>query len=161
MSFHEKNDGGEVHGDFSKLNKLVENLSKNYYIDIGILGKSVLTEENGETTAAIGARHEFGIPEEDLPARSFIRLPLETGQEEIEKNIEPKLEELLGNGDIKGIFKLIGVFGEARIQEAFETGGFGQWKDISEITKIMKGSDAILIDKGYLRKSIASQVGGG
>ena len=160
MSFHEKNSGGEVYGDFSKLDELVKNLSKNYHVDIGILGKSVITEKNGETTAAIGARHEFGVPEENLPERSFIRMPLETGQSEIEQKLEPKIKELLATGNIKGIFKLIGVFGEARIQEAFETGGFGSWPDLSEITKLMKGSDAILIDTGNMRKSIASEVGG-
>ena len=64
--------------------------------------------------------------------------------------------------------------GEKRIDEAFETGGFGTWAPNSPITihgskpdksgkKFIKGkkSDQPLIDIGGLRQSIGSRVGGG
>lgn len=166
MSFSHKKGNSEVTGDFSRLNKLVENLGKNYYVDIGILGSEGSTDQGGITLAGIGAVHEFGTDRAGrgnktvIPERSFIRMPLETGQKTIEKALEPKIEKLLEEGNIEGIFKLIGIAGEARIQEAFETGGFGKWQDLADSTKERKGSDAKLIDDGSLRQSISSKVGG-
>lgn len=164
--FHHKIGNTEVSGDFSKLEKLVENLGKKFYTDIGILGAGGKTEEGGITLAGIGAVHEFGTDKAGrgrsttIPERSFIRMPLETGQESIEKQIMPRMKELVEKGDIKGIFKLIGIAGEARVQEAFETGGFGTWPELEESTVKRKGSDAILIDIGALRQAITSRVGG-
>lgn len=165
-AFIHKSGNSEVTGDFSKLEKLVENLGKKFYTDIGILGEGGYTEEGGITLAGLGAVHEFGTDKAGrnrdtvIPERSFIRIPLETGQDDIEKQIDPKLQKLIEDGDIKKIFELIGIAGEARIQEAFETGGFGTWEDIKEATKKAKGSDAILIGKGPLRQGIISRVGG-
>lgn len=167
MSFKEKHGDSIIEGDFSQLEKLVENLGKNHYVDIGILGESNKTVEGGLTLAGIGAVHEFGTDRAGrgnktvIPERSFIRMPLETGQNEIEKAVEPKIKELLAKGDIKGIFKLIGIAGEARIQEAFESGGFGEWEPNADSTIKQKGSDSPLIDEGDLRQAITSKVGGG
>lgn len=167
MSFTEKSPGGVVTGDFSKLEKLIENLEGDYYVDIGILGENNKSVEGGLTLAGIGAVHEFGTDRAGrgnktvIPERSFIRMPLETGQTDIENAVEPKLQKLLADGDIEGIFKLIGIAGEARIQEAFETAGFGEWDPNAESTIRQKGSDSPLIDQGPLRQSITSKVGGG
>lgn len=165
--FNVKKGDSVVAGDFSQLNKLVEGLSKKVYVDIGILGEDSRTEEGGLTTAGLGAVHEFGTDRAGrgnktvIPERSFIRMPLETGQDDIEKTIEPKIKKYVAEGDIEGLFKLIGIAGEARIQEAFESGGFGSWEALKESTiKAKKGSEAILIDDGTLRKSISSKVGG-
>lgn len=165
MSFSVKNGDSEVTGDFSRLEKLVEELGKKHYVDIGILGDSNETVEGGATLAGIGAVHEFGTDKAgrsqdvEIPERSFIRMPLETGQEAIEGALKAKVESLLEKGDIEGIFKLIGIAGEARIQEAFETAGFGQWPANAPSTIIQKGSDSPLIDQGSLRKAIISKVG--
>lgn len=165
-SFHHKSGESEVKGDFSRLEKLVENLSKKYYVDIGVLGDGGYTEGGSITLAGIGAVHEFGTDKAGrtrdvvIPERSFIRMPLETGQEFIENQIDSKVQKLVEDGEIKKIFELIGIAGEARIQEAFETGGFGEWEELAESTKQKKGSDAILIDIGTLRQSITSRTGG-
>ena len=166
-AFSHKSGDNQVTGDFSRLEKLIENLSKDYYTDIGILGAAGSTEGGKITLAGIGAVHEFGTDkagrnrDTEILERSFIRMPLETGQEAIEKQIDPDFQKLMEDGDIKGIFELIGIAGEARVQEAFETGGFGTWEDIKEATKKRKGSDAILVDQGPLRQGITSRVGGG
>ena len=124
MSFSHKTGTSEVKGDFSRLDKLISGLGKKAYVDIGILGDTNQTEEGGITTAGIGAVHEFGTDDGSIPERSFIRMPLETGQEQIQKEVETKLQTLLEKGDIEGIMKLIGIAGEKRIQEAFESGEF-------------------------------------
>ena len=165
MSFNIKNAGGEVKGDFSRLEKLVENLGKKYYVDVGILGKDNETVEGNLTLAGIGAVLEFGTDKAGrgnktvIPEASFIRMPLETGQEEIEKAVSAKFQTLLENGDIKGIFKLIGIGAEARIQEAFETHGFGKWPPNAESTIERKKSDSRNIDTGATRQAITSRVG--
>ena len=167
MSFEVKNPGGVVTGDFSRLEKLIENLEGDYYVDIGILGESNQSTEGGYTLAGIGAVHEFGTDRAGrgnktvIPERSFIRMPLETGQQDIEKAVSPKLQKLIGKGDIRGIFKLIGIAGEARIQEAFETAGFGTWDPNADSTIKRKKSDSPLIDQGDLRAAITSKAGGG
>ena len=165
MSFTEKNAGGEVTGDFSKLEKLIENLEGNHYVDIGILGENNQSIEGGYTLAGIGAVHEFGTDRAGrgnsvtIPERSFLRMPLETGQQDIENAVKGHLQKYIADGDIKGIFKLIGIAGEARIQEAFETAGFGTWDPNAESTIRQKGSDSPLIDQGDLRAAITSKVG--
>ena len=175
MSFSETNPGGTVSGDFSKLEALIKELGKKYYVDIGILGENNQTVEGGLTLAGIGAVHEFGTDKAGrgnktvIPERSFIRMPLETGQSQIEAQIEPKIKD---GTDIKQIFKLIGIAGEARIKEAFDTSGFGTWKPNSDITingskpnkdgvKFIKGkkSDKPLIDEGTLKDGIMSKPG--
>lgn len=165
MSFRENIGNSKITGDFSKLNKLVENLGKQYYVDVGILGNEVTDE--GITIAGIGAVHEFGTDEAGsnndivIPERSFIRMPLEEKGEEIEKDVGKGYEEKIANGNVKGIFKDIGIAAERQIQEAFESGGFGTWPELQQSTIDAKGSSAILIDDGTLRKAITSQVGGG
>lgn len=166
-AFSHKSGDNEVKGDFSRLEKLIENLGKKYYTDIGILGAAGYTEGGKITLAGMGAVHEFGTDkagrnrDTKIPERSFIIMPLETGQEDIEKSLKPRMQKLIEDGDIKEIFELIGIAGEARVQEAFETGGFGTWEDIKEATKKAKGSDAILIDDAVLKQAITSRVGGG
>ncbi len=165
MSFEIKNGDSIVTGDFSRLEKLIENLEEGHYVDIGILGESNQSVEGGYTLAGIGAVQEFGTDRAGrgnsvtIPERSFIRMPLETGQEDIEKAVEPELQKLLEDDDIEGIFKLIGIAGEARIQEAFESTGFGEWDPNAESTIRQKGSDSPLIDQGDLRQAITSKVG--
>ena len=154
-----------VTGDLSKLNKFVEGFSKNLHVDIGILGGNGSTDQGGITLAGLGAVHELGTDkagrnkDTEIPERSFIRMPLETGQDEIISQIEPKVKEYLEKGDTLGLMKLIGVAGEARIKEAFETGGFGKWEELKASTiKAKKGSTAILINEGTLRNAITSDV---
>jgi hypothetical protein len=159
MSFNIKKGNSEVKGDFKNLNKLAKELSKKYYVDVGIIGAG--SYEDGATIAGIGAVHEFGSYTLGIPERSFIRMPIEKQTSQIEKDTKSESKDLLGKGDIKGVFQILGIACENAIQEAFETGGFGTWPDITDVTKQKKGSSAILIDDGTLRKSITSKVGGG
>lgn len=158
MSFNIKNGNSVVTGDFSALEKLIEELEAGYYVDIGILGGE-RTEDEEITIAGIGAVHEFGRLDGTIPERSFIRMPLEKMGPRIAENVEPHLEEKLAEGDIKVLFKIIGIAGEEQIQAAFESRGFGLWPDIQEKTKERKGSSAVLIDDGTMRKAITSRVG--
>jgi len=166
MGFFKKIGNCQISGDFSKLEKLVKELKSKYYVDVGILGQETDTE-SGLTIAGIGAVHEFGTDragrgnKTKIPKRSFIVMPIETKQSNIQSDVERRAEAHLGNGDVKGIFKDIGVSAEAQIQKAFDTGGFGKWAPNAESTIARKGSDSPLIDRGMqgLRGTITSEVG--
>lgn len=160
MSFRERAGDSEVSGDFSQLENLVSDLDAGYYVDIGILGDGNVTPE-GDSIAEIGAKHEFGSIAGKIPQRSFILMPLEAKQEEIAQKAQAGMEQKLAEGNVKGIFRDMGIAGEAAIQEAFETGGFGSWKPLAEYTIDKKGSDAILIDEGHMRRAVTSEVGRG
>lgn len=147
----------EIEADFSALEKMVEDLGKDHYVDVGLLGENGgKTEKGGVTLAFIGAVHEHGSLDGHNPPRSFIRMPIETGQAEIEAAVEPLMARHLAEGDVKAIFEDIGIAAEGRIQDAFDTGGFGQWPALKEETIKRKGSDSILIDRGDLRRGITS-----
>jgi hypothetical protein len=149
-----------IEADFSALDKLVENLGKKHYVDVGILGENAgKTDEGGATIGMIGAVQEFGKLDGKIPKRSFILMPLQTHQSEIQKQVEPRMQKHMETGDIKGIFTDIGIAAEGVIQDAFDTRGFGTWKSNAESTIEQKGSDSPNIDKGLLRKSISSKVG--
>jgi hypothetical protein len=59
---------------------------------------------------------------------------------------------------VKSAVKLLGVMGEETVQEAFATGGFGQWPALRPRTIQRKGSSRILIDSAQLRKAVTSRV---
>ena len=146
-----------IKADFKKLENFIKLLGSKRYIDIGILGQE--SYENGISIAGIGAVMEFGSISKNIPARSFILMPIETKQKKIEKQIEPKFPLLVTENSADKFLKQIGIACEGMIQSAFDTGGFGTWQKLSPKTIKSKGSDAILIDTGELRKSISSKVG--
>jgi len=164
MSFTHRNGDCVVEGDFDILNKLVKELGKDYYVDVGILGQE--RAPNGMTLAGIGAVHEFGSPARKIPERSFIRAPLRDHQQEIAQTVQGNAENRLAEGDIKGIFKDLGIACEQQIQAAFDTSGDGKWRQLSENYKLRPSGQPVtetskpLIDTGALRKAITSRVGG-
>ena len=145
-----------VEADFSGLEKLIEELDTDYYVDIGILGKD-RPEEPGETVASIGAIHENGDPVRGIPQRSFIRMPLQRGAGRLQRRAEIAIPGIEEDGNVRKIFVLLGIEGEAIIKDAFDQGGPG-WETLKEETIRRKGSSAILIDKGIMRNSITSEV---
>ncbi len=161
MTFSEKVGDSVISGDFDILDKLIKELKTDYYVDIGILGSGERSE-TGESVPEYGAKQEFGSDQAGrgpkIPKRSFIKMPLQTKQKEISSDVEKNFQKHIEEGDVKGIFKDIGIAGEIQIQKAFESGGFGTWQPLAEETIQRKGSDAILIDEGVLRKSITSEV---
>jgi hypothetical protein len=143
-------------------------------VQVGIFGnKNARNEEKATsslTNAEIGARHEFGFTIPDgpfqgshVPARSFLRLPIQTHRKEVFQLIQKDLFNLLYEGKIELLLKRMGKACEKIIDQAFQTSGWGSWKPNSPITIILKSrhgkeSSMPLIDYGILRRSIASRV---
>ena len=135
----------EIRLDTKELDKLVKKLKTSLpSIKVGILGQKTERVNNEKTNAEIGLKHEFGI---GVPVRSFLRMPLiENLDKELEKidkkNIEPE-----------DLPYTIGHVAQTIVKQAFDTGGFGQWKPSK------KEEGKTLIDTGQLEQSISYEIG--
>lgn len=125
---------------------------------VGILADSPKIHKGSAlTNVEIGVIHEFGT--EDMPRRSFLRMPLEM-------KLNPTLKEknrletamiakILETKDLTPLFKRILRISQRIIQDAFDTGGFGQWKP-SDFSR--KKVHQTLVETSQLRRSIRGEV---
>jgi len=67
------------------------------------------------------------------------------------------INELVNHGG-QYTLALLGMLGEDVVEEAFNTGGFGQWPALAPETIRRKRSARILIETTQLRKSVSSRV---
>lgn len=127
-------------------------------VDVGIVNGNYGQElYNGLTVVEVGASHEYGV--DNIPQRSFLRMPFELKQSELTRYIASQFKRLeAGKTDTRTALGRVGVMARNISVGAFDSGGYGQWADIGESTKALKGSSAILIDKGTLRNSITWRV---
>jgi hypothetical protein len=153
----------DMTADFSGLQKLIKELKKPMWVDIGILGEGKVTED-GQTIAEIGAQHEFGVISRRVPERSFIRLGLNMRKSQIMKAAQNQFAQDPTNP--KAVFTAIGIEGEAAIKEAFQTSGFGTWAPLSENYKVRPSGQLVdesskpLLDTGATMNAVTSKVGG-
>lgn len=125
---------------------------------VGVLeGHTARKAEGEESNAEIGAKHEFG--EDGMPMRSFLRMPItEHLQEYLEKSgafTPAALQEVIRMGSLEKWIAICGVAGEDCVAEAFNTGGFGQWRPSNMENKVLKQT---LVETQQLRNSITSEV---
>ena len=92
------------------------------------------------------------------PARSFIQMPLTTELPQVVKGESSELCAAFIKDGAKAMLERVGFMGEAVIQDAFDTGGFGTWPANSETTVDWKGSAKPLIDSSQLRQAVSSRV---
>lgn len=150
----------KITADLEAFEEMVKGLGGEYVTRVGILGSKNSRQDGGTiTNAEIGAIHELGSIENNIPPRSFLRMPLEIRKEELIAVFEKtSVKKAIGEGDYEKVHTLIGIQAEAIIQEAFSTGGFGQWPALAPETVKAKGSSAILIDTSELRRAQTSDV---
>lgn len=141
----------------TRLLKAFENPPK---VRVGILGdKNNRSSAKGKalSNATIGAKHEFG--EDGLPVRSFLRMPLiKYLQKYIAKaNLfsGPALAQVVKQMSFKPLMVLIGGVGETVVEDAFNSGGFGEWKPSNMSRKKVQMT---LVETQQLRRSITSRV---
>lgn len=126
---------------------------------VGILGSKASADHgDGMTNVEIGSIHEFGSISRNIPARSFLRIPLEEHIWEWVKKNKDRYNELLETGSVEKWYVALGFEAERIVDEAFTTSGYGKWQALKPITIKRKGSAMPLIDTGQLRASITSQV---
>lgn len=134
-------------------------LEDSFKTRVGILGSKASAEHGeGMTNVEIGSIHEFGSISRNIPARSFLRIPLEEHIWEWVKKNKDKYEKLIETSSVEKWYVALGFEAERIVDEAFTTSGYGKWKPLKPITIRRKGSAMPLIDTGQLRASITSQV---
>lgn len=149
--------------DVGKLEGLEADLKANSrsYVKVGILAKNAGRRDgsllNNPTRGLI---HEVGSFSRNIPERSFLVMPLrmKLGQA-LKKLGDPAVwNKLLVDFGFAILFDVIGNEAVGVILEAFATGGFGQWPQLSPWTVRQKGNADILIDTGEMRGAISYEV---
>lgn len=141
------------------LDQLVKALKvKTPTIRVGVLG-SKDARVSGGSNATIGAAHEFGTS--TIPQRSFLRVPLiDHLNKELEGsgiNSKDNLTEVIKGGDIMPWVREIAVVAEAIVLGGFASQGYGKWAAWKNPNYKNKGGQ-VLIDEGYLRDSITTDI---
>jgi len=148
-----------VKHDLTKLRRFVKGITSKYAVRIGIFGdRTDRNDDNEVDNAYVGMLHELGSFERNIPARSWLMMPLRLSQNEIIKKAGVGMGDLLAQGYMDRVLKDLGFACEDAVLAAFKSGGFGMWRPLKPSTIKRKGSAAILIDTGQLRRSVASQV---
>ena len=145
--------------DVSGLKKLDNFLSSQKQALLGIF-QSEDARDDKNSNVAIGAKHEFGSFSENIPQRSWLRMPVKVKANDIAGNTAIAIKNNLTNPKgVDIVAKSIGVAGLGVIQEAFDTKGFGQWKPNSPATIAAKGGkNTPLIEKAELRQAVTFSV---
>ena len=156
--------------DLKPLKLLQERLTE---LEAGRVHVGLLAETSGrvpkrkntiDNNPGLGFVHEFGLSytilkgriTNSIPERSFIRMPLML---HLGKLLEGKdWIATLMKGGTKRVLGFLGLLGEDTIQEAFATGGYGQWPALAPRTVSRKKSARILIETAQMRKAITSKV---
>ena len=127
---------------------------KDSVVKAGILAKDGSENHSeGITVFQIGMIHEFGVPEKNIPRRSFIRVPIESNIKEITKLIENNHKLVSENAmSAKVALDRIGIKAQNTIKESFRN---NDWKPLKRATVKRKGSSRPLIDTGQLIGSIS------
>jgi phage gpG-like protein len=127
---------------------------------VGILQGKGAEEERapGLTMAQLGAIHEFGAPEENIPERSFLRHTADARKDNLSEVVTAAVGTMF-DGKLSGaqVLAAAGVFLATATQEYIREGE-GPPPPLSPITIKRKGSSHRLIDTGRLVNSITSEV---
>ena len=148
--------------------KAVVNGFRNARVKVGLLGNKAdrfdyFWNKEPKNNPTIGLEHEFGVKNNpwgrETPARSFLRMPLMTQLPNKIASIGAETwKAIIVKRSLADGLKNLGAAAEATIQEAFATGGWGQWQPISWIQRVKKRSSAILINTAQMRKAVTSKV---
>lgn len=123
--------------------------SKSSYVAVGLPTESATGKiyPKGQTVIEIGAHHEFGT--DDIPQRSFLKLPFELKQDEIGKLTKALYSDVLtGKKSVEKALATIGIKAQNISVDAFRSNGYGSWEPVQH-------GGTPLIDTGTLRNSIS------
>jgi len=152
----------KITADLSKLESILKDIGGTYYARVGILrgnASAIHDTESGMTNSEIGLVQEFGSETRNIPARSFLRMPIETKQDDLVQTLDTGLvKDAIEQGDIKTVYKILGIAAEGIVKDAFRSSGYGQWQGNAQSTIDKKGSSRPLIDTGILMASVTSDV---
>lgn len=143
--------------DLSKWQALEDELLKlaNKHVAVGVLASNN-SRSDGVSNALIAAVHEFGVPELNIPERSFLRASVTDNQGKyIRLNAENFKHVLNNQMSIDQALNILGSIAAGDVKAYITNGNFTPLKP--ETIK-RKGSSKPLIDEGELRQSINYEV---
>lgn len=112
-------------------------------------------EGNPRTIIENAAVHEYGSMDGRIPERSMLRVPFKLKKAEIGGMIIQQWQAIAeGNRTVDVGMGRIGIAAVNIIKQAFATGGFGTWKELSPETVAAKGHGKILEDTRVMRNSM-------
>jgi len=160
--------GGKVRLQTTDLDKLRAEIAKaaGFQARVGVLGKTAarqdvgtLSNPQGLNNAEIGLKNEFGSKADNVPARSFLRVPIMMQLPKELRRIKKEqwIQAIVQNG-IESALTQLGLLAEHVVVLGFASAGYGTWAPNSPYTIFLKRSAQPLIDKGELRQSITSDV---
>jgi|WetSurMetagenome_2_1015567.scaffolds.fasta_scaffold300585_1 hypothetical protein len=140
------------------LDEAIKNLEglKTHGAEIGVYGG---TEENGSDLVEVASVHENGSVDGRIPPRPFLSMPCIMYRNDIRETYARGLKRYLTTP--QGWEKVLGAVchkAEEIVNEAFDTGGFSLWPPLKEVTVARKGSRAILIHTGNLRRNVRTKI---
>lgn len=129
-------------------NAIVKNLQTLNSLDV-FVGIHEGIDHDGELTAAqVGAIHEFGSKDGRIPQRRWLRAGVDYYAKEIGQKYDDAFKASLKPGsNMRRELNRIGLFGAAKVKEYIRKVGQSVWPDITDETKLAKGSTKILIGK--------------
>lgn len=142
------------------MKKIIQNFGaakEQSHVKVGIQeGEGAHEESEGMTVAEIGSVHEFGAPDQGIPARSFIGDTIRKNMADI-KAFSGKLylKVVLGQMSIEDALGLLGEKVQAEIITEMDA-GIGPALDPKTVAR--KGSSKQLIDSAQLKQSIRYKV---
>lgn len=141
--------------------KLAESHSK--AVLVGVISDQLTKRvyKDGTPLLEVAATNEYGEPRRKIPRRSFLKMTFEIKSNDINSFIQNQYKLVFEKGrSTTQALGLVGVKAKNLVAEAFNTGGFGRWKPLSQetIDARPKKTTTILIDTGTLRTSITWKV---
>lgn len=152
---------GSVVMDIQKMNDLIEGLKRRASIQVGVFAGKAARTDGPLTNASLAAIHEYGSAEHNLPPRSMLRVPIGDHIKEIMDPFKGKAVQMLKAGSLLQMYKKIGVAAEKVVLQAFQTGGYGKWPDLTYKTLLRKLKGSLKVRKGKIGRIYAGQVGQG
>lgn len=146
----------KINMNLDGLDEFRREIGDRYRARVGILGTHAQRddEQSGINNAELGLIQMFGSFTNNIPARDFLRWPLQhKSRELVQKMGGTAARRAFAAGDYKRIFEILGAEAVAVIEDSFATGGFGAWAPNKPATIRRKKSSAPLIDTAELRKA--------
>lgn len=113
-------------------------------------------ESTGITNAELGVIHEFGVPEKNIPERSYMRSTASEESQNLGRLAKIQISECLrGETSAHDAFATVGAYLQGKIVDKITDGDF---EPNTEATVKRKKSSKPLIDTGQLRGAITYEV---
>lgn len=152
---------GSVSMDIRKMQDLIEGLKTKARVEVGVFQSDSPRKAGELSNADLASYHEYGSPVHGLPPRSMLRQPIADHAKDIMEPFRNHAEAFLVKGTLAQLYKKIGVAAEKVVQQAFATGGFGKWPQLTYRTLLGKVKGSLKKRKGKLAQIYAGEIGQG